>query len=77
MTKETLEKANDIQDQIDQYDSILRSQEEEYFWCQLCIECYNTNSDANVGRIPRPVLNRMLDVLKEERQKLIDELEAL
>lgn len=77
MTKETLEKANGIQDQIDQYDSILSSQEEEYYWCQLCIECANSSSGANIGRIPRPVLNRMLDVLKEERQKLIDKLEVL
>lgn len=78
MTREELEKAKGLEKQIDEYNRLLTNKQKSYYWCLVKINCANSNGYTDdYGRIPRSVMNRMLDVLIDEREKLINELNAL
>ena len=78
MTQEKLKKANYLQETIKQYSSLLESADETYFFCLVSVDCANSNGHAEkCGRIERPVWNRMLDVLRQETNKLQQELDEM
>ncbi len=78
MNKETLKKAKSLENLIEQCDGLLKSSRDTYFWCLVKVNCGNSNSyDDRYGRIPREIWSKMLAVLKEEREKLEQELESL
>lgn len=78
MNKETLKKAKSLENLIEQCDSLLKSSSDTYFWCSVKVNCGTSNAhDDRYGCIPREIWSKMLAVLKEEREKLEQELESL
>ena len=78
MKAETLKKANALQERIDDCNSLLKSQQDTYYWCAVNVTCGNSNTGPDHhGCIPRDIWNKMLDVLERETQKLQKELDAL
>ncbi len=78
MDKETLKKAKKLEDLIVNCDSLLESKRDTYYWCLVTVNCGNSNGHADIyGMIPRDIWNKMLDVLKIERDKLDEELSRL
>lgn len=78
MTKEQLKKAKNLEKQIDEYSRLIAEKEQTYYQCLVTVNCANSNGYHDVyAIISREVFNKMLDVLIKERQKLIEELEAL
>ena len=78
MNKETLKKAKSLENLIEQCDGLLKSSRDTYFWCLVKVNCGNSNGhDDRYGCIPREIWSKMLAILKEEREKLEQELESL
>lgn len=78
MTKEKLKKAKELEGQINEYNRLLFNSKETYSWCLIKINCANSNGYSDdYGTIPREILKKLLDVIREERDKLAEELEQL
>lgn len=78
MNKETLKKAKSLEHLIEQCDGLLKSSSDTYFWCLVKVNCGNSNGHSDrYGCIPREIWSKMLVILKEEREKLEQELESL
>ena len=78
MKKETLQKAKNLEHSIDEYSSLLRSRNANYGTMIIKITCdYSNTAEEYYGRIDKEVWDKMLEVLKNERQKAVQELEEL
>ena len=76
MTKETLKRAKELEDSIAEYSRLIGK--ESYFWCMVKVRCANCAPvEERYGVIPRPVWEKMLDVLRAEKEKLEKELASL
>lgn len=78
MRTETLEKAIQLKKAITECDALLGGESDSYYWCKVSVRCANcTPSPEREATLPRPVFNKMLDALREEREKLQSKLESL
>lgn len=78
MKKETLQKAKNLEYCIDEYSDLLRSRNASYGTMLIKITCaYSNDREDYHGRVDKEVWEKMLDVLKNERQKAVQELEEL
>ena len=78
MKKETLQKAKNLERLIDEYSSLLRSRNASYGRMLIKINCsYSNIAEEYYGRIDKEVWDKMLEVLKNEREKAMQEFEEL
>ena len=78
MKQETLKKAKDLENAINEYGDLLLSRNADYHTMLINITCaYSNNHTDYHGRVSKEVWEKMLDVVAEERQKTSRELEAL
>ena len=76
MNIEQLKKAKDLEHQINQYVNLLKSLGDGYYWCLVSVSGGSDNPER-FGSIPRPILNKMIGVLEEEKKKLEEEFKSL
>ena len=78
MDKETLKKAKSLESTIDEYTSLIRSRNASYGTMLIKITCAYANDHEDYhGRLDKEVWLKMIDVLKEEREKKKQELTDL
>lgn len=78
MDLEILEIAKELQDKIKRYDALLECKKSTYYWVEIQVTCANRSPKLwNGSTIEREIFNKMLEILQEERDKVVKELEEL
>lgn len=78
MKQETLKKAKNLEHDISEYSDLLQSRNASYGKMLIKISCAYANDFGDYyGRVDKEVWDKMLDVVAEERRKVMQELENL
>ena len=78
MKAETLKKAKSLENEIEEYTRLIQSKNASFGYMLIKITCSNANDHEDYyGRMDKEVWLKLLEVVKEEREKKKQELAAL